>query len=536
MNLCFDSLISFEEKLNTKEMERVTKEADICSYLLQIGETTNEFFSKETARTKLKYFKQCMYFCSAGLGNAMFLEIAEKELLLSEDILNIHRLMYIYCGEKHTYLKIDNKLDNINSRYKNSSFNWEIPYIFMPYLASYVLAANDIKNDDSIKSFFAKLNDYFAKIIEIKNKYSNTSDINIADIYSEWTNEYLGQKYFSTLDTLYGRYSKTTDQKATIRNSVRGLTDILLDCTEHPSVIPSFVTMLLMHYKNCLLEREPDNTSYDKNTTLNDLTLFYAHEEPWKENWEQEFIKSLCNDLSKTTGELLIFIGDYLRNNNKTPKYALSVKDFNDFNKQYSSHSDKLLDILEHLDEVMRDFFKFITEERTDVRQCIKDYKLIFDQKNAERHIKILCKTISKYYGQMQNELRKFVKRVKQSSSPTPENYTTLIPNDDYFNDLKESIQLAQKHLSKNLKKEMEQLTPVLKYNNPGYIKALEYPIYHYEEEDILKIMRILNKEYFHLSDDDMKKLIKHKGWNFPTVRPLVIEFLLELPSMIQAL
>ena len=534
MFLCFDPLVSFEEKLNAKEMEHVTKEADICSYLLQIGETTNEFFSKETARTKLKYFKQCMYFCSAGLGNAMFLEIAEKGLLLSEDILNIHRLMYIYCGEKHTYLKIDNKLDNINSRYENSSFNWEIPYIFMPYLASYVLAANDIKNDGSIKSFFAKLNDFFSKSIEIKNKYSNASDINIANIYSKWTNEYLGQEYFSTLDTLYGRYSKTTDQKATIRNSVRGLTGILLDCTEHPSVIPSFVTMLLIHYKNCLLEKEPDNTSYDNNTTLNDLTLFYPHKESWKEEWEQGFIKYLCNELSETTEELLIFISDYLRNNNKTPKYALSVKDFNDFNKQYSSHLNKLLDMMERLDEVMRNFFKFITEERPDIRQYIKDHKLIFDQKNVERHIKILYKTISKHYEQIQTEFHIFVKKVEKSSSPTPENYTTLIPNDDYFNDLKKSIQLAQKYLTENLKKDMEQLTPVLKYNNPGYIEALKYPIYHYEEEDILKIMRILNKEYFHLSDDNMKKLIKHKGWNFPTTRPLVIKFLLELPLIVQ--
>ena len=45
--------------------------------------------------------------------------------------------------------------------------------------------------------------------------------------------------------------------------------------------------------------------------------------------------------------------------------------------------------------------------------------------------------------------------------------------------------------------------------------------------------MRILNKEYFLLSDDDMEKLIKHKGWTFPIIRPHVIEFLLELPLMV---
>ena len=47
--LCFDSLISFEEKSTAKEMEYVTIEADICRYLLQIGDATNEFFSEETA-------------------------------------------------------------------------------------------------------------------------------------------------------------------------------------------------------------------------------------------------------------------------------------------------------------------------------------------------------------------------------------------------------------------------------------------------------------------------------------------------------
>jgi len=58
-----------------------------------------------------------MYFCSSGLENPMFLSMAQDGLSLSEDILNIHRLMYLYCGEKHTYLKIDNKLDNIYSKY-----------------------------------------------------------------------------------------------------------------------------------------------------------------------------------------------------------------------------------------------------------------------------------------------------------------------------------------------------------------------------------------------------------------------------------
>lgn len=534
MGLFFDSLISFEEKSNAKEMEHVTTESNICKYLLQISDATDQFFSKETARTNLKYFKQCMYFCSSGLENPMFLSMAQNELSLSEDILNIHRLMYLYCGKKHTYLKLDNKLDNIYSKYENCSFIWKVPNIFMPYLASYILAANHIKKGGSIKSFFDKLKYFFDKTIEIKNEDLNASDINMTDIYSEWTNEYLGQEYFSTLDTLYGRYSKTTEQKAAIRNSLRGLTCILMDCPEHPNMIPFFATILLTHYKKCLFEKEPDNaTSNDKNTVLNDLTLFYAHEEPWKEDWEQAFLKQLCTELSNTIKEVIIFIGKYLKNNNKTSKYPLSVKNFRDFNNEYSVFFNKVLEIPDVAEKEYRKFFKFVIEEHPEIRQAIENRTLLFNHENAEKHIGILNKTILKYYGKMQNELRKFVKRVEQSSSQTPENYKTLNPNDDYFKNLEKSIQLLQNHFSENLEKEMKKLTPVLKYNNPGYIETLKYPIYFYEEEDILKIMRILNREYFRLSDDDMEKLIKHKGWTFPIIRPLVIEFLLELPLMV---
>ena len=475
-----------------------------------------------------------MYFCSSGLENPMFLSMAQDGLSLSEDILNIHRLMYLYCGEKHTYLKIDNKLDNIYSKYENCSFKWEVPNIFMPYLASYILAAYHIKNGGSIKSFFDKLKYFFDKTIEIKNEDLNVSDLNMADIYSEWTNEYLGQEYFSTLDTLYGRYSKTSKQEATVRNSLRGLTCILMDCPDHPSMIPSFATILLTHYKKWLFEKEPDNTtSYDKNTVLNDLTSFYAHEEPWKEDWEQAFLEQLRTELSNTTKKVIIFIDKYLKNNNKTPKYPLSVNDFNDFDEKCSFYLNELSNMSGNAEKKFRNFYKYITEERQEIRQAIENRTLLFDHENAEKHIKTLNKTILKYYGQMQNEFRKFIKRVEQSSSQIPENYKTLNPNDDYFKDLKKSIQLLQNHFSENLKNEMKKLTPALKYNNPGYIETLKYPIYYYEEDDILKIMRILNKEYFHLSDDDMEKLIKHKGWTFPIIRPHVIEFLLELPLMV---
>ena len=503
MNLRFDSLISFEEKLNTKEMKYLTVEKRICEYILNIGNLSAEFNAIETARTRLKYFKQCMYFCSSGLENPMFLDIAKDSLLLSEnnlDILNIHRLMYIYmCDENREYLKLDNKFNKYGDRYENCSFTWKIPYPFAPYLAAYILAAFSINRKTApANSFFKKLDHYFDTAAKTKYHDQKTPDINIEEIYPDWTNEYLGRKYFSTLETLYKKYAQTPEQKATIRNATRGLTSILTDSYYHksPSAIPTYMNLLLEQFEKELtekvlnkgaiqnvtdkkeenqkapdkkeksqkaLERKESDKNSDSNKSnntippLTDPTLLYKHEEAWNANEELSFLDQRCKELSEATNKFLDFIGNQLEDNHISSKYPLAIKDFDKFKEQYETHLQKLKSMLKNIKVSFCQRCKDIIEDYY-VAQRIAERSFIFDNNNAETHIKELYKIISHYYQEIITEFEKFIKKVKKSSSSNPQNYRTITTEDDYFSNLKDSIKLSQDRLSKKLEERTSNL------------------------------------------------------------------------------
>ena len=165
------------------------------------------------------------------------------------------------------------------------------------------------------------------------------------------------------------------------------------------------------------------------------------------------------------------------------------------------------------------------------VAQRIAERSFIFDNNNAETHIKELYKIISHYYQEIITEFEKFIKKVKKSSSSNPQNYRTITTEDDYFSNLKDSIKLSQDRLSKKLEEKLKDLPPLLIYKNPGYIESLKFPLYRFEEDDIKRILRSLNQKAFDLTDTDINQRIAEQGWRFPIIQPHVIKFLLKIAN-----
>lgn len=249
-----------------------TAETTICSY---IGIVDN-LYSDASTSTRLGRFKKHLYYCSANLSDTLFLSIAQDNLSIPNEILNIHELMYKFmCTSKYKCLEF-NTMENLYSRYEPTSFTWEIPDNLFPFLTAYILTTS-IKNIMSPSQFFEELDNYFYIALKRLNDELNYNKKEISELYHEWTEDYFGRQYFYTLDSLYKTFTKTDNQKNTLRNSINGLTRILVECPEYPNKITGYVKELLNQYKTRLMENASTSTPTDE-----ELLLFYKHSEPWK--------------------------------------------------------------------------------------------------------------------------------------------------------------------------------------------------------------------------------------------------------------
>lgn len=505
----------------------ITNEEKLCSYISIVG----ELYSANTTRGRLNWFKENLYFCSSGLSNPMFLSMARDSLAISDELMNINELMYKFmCNKKHNYLNF-NILENIASKYDSSSFTWNIPDFVVPFLTAFILASNPSKKDGSTRHFFERLDEYFKIALGKLNTELTYDKEKVSNLYQEWTNEYLGRQYFCTLDILYDEFTNTSEQKRILRESVYGLTRILIECPVHPSPIPAYVNRLLKHYQTLLLQKAHVSSPISKD----DLYYFYKHDENWKLNNELDFIMCLVDNLSKITHDLGSYINDYFKENGKPSIYKISVNQYDTFQEKYWEYLRAMTYQIEHLEEGFRSFFETV-ENTPSISQAVNARRMFIDETNKEKHIKELSKLIAKYYAQIQKAFIDFLGAVCKASGKNPEKYSKLTIEKDYRSELDNSVMESQERLSENIERTLSKLPDILYFHNPGYVQSLAYPVSTFHENDILRITYELTENYSTLSKEYLIHHFENKGLVFPVWRPDVITFLLNFDQMIDGL
>lgn len=502
-----------------------TAETTICSY---IG-IVDDLFSNTSTSARLDKFKKTLYFCSSNLSHPMFLSIAQDNLLISNELLNIHELMYKFmCTSEYKCLKF-NAMENINSRYESTSFTWKISDDLFPFLIAYILTTNS-KNITFPSLFFEKLDNYFYKALEkLSNELTYNKEM-ISELYSEWTENFFGRKYFCTLDSLYKTFTTTEDQKNSLRNSINGLTRILVECPVYPNKIVFYVNKLLDHYKMSLIEKAHTPTPNPE-----ELLPFYKHLTPWKIRNEPSFISYLNNKLIKTTQNLCHYIENHLATEGKLSKYKIAVNHFDKFSTESSKY---IFDIDKQLKNMNEEFSVFFTSVKNypSISNGIQTGILTYSQENEEKHVDEIIKLFKKYYGKIKKAFEKFVRTVKKASGEHPENYTSLTIDRDYYSELTDTINSFQNRLTQKLEDILNGLPFILYYHNPGYMYDFKYPTEFFGEDDILRITYELTGEYHNLPEDHLIQLFKSKEFVLPACRADIISFLLNFDQIIAGL
>lgn len=514
MKLSLNKLKAFEEKLIIST-ERITTEEEIYDYMTSIG----EIYSFTTLSNKLEYFKKCMYYCSPGLSNTMFLEMAQNELALPDERIYIHELMYQFlCNPKHKFLKF-NIPENITSKYEPASFSWDISKLIMPVLTAYILAANVSKKSFSVSSFFEKMDRYFYSSSNICDEY-------VREIYLDLTNEYLGRQYFCTLNSLYEKYSETSNQQQALRNATYSLTRILIECPVKPSIVSTHICSLLEYYQTDL-----GNHVYSDANTSSKLMPLYAHDAPWTASIETELIKQLTTTFSKLTTPLLTFIENSL---DSKSRYGISIKNFDLFQHEFKKYEDDISSIIEESLKNIENTYDSI-QNNTDIIKAVKEGRLIFNEAKLNTHKKCLIGAITKYHKCISTKFSTFKTKVKQASNSNTKHPVSLSCETDYFETLKTDIQYYQNILiENNFEGKFKKLSPIFSLHNLGYVENSRYPVDCFYENDILSITYELRKNYCFISYPScIIQRFKDNGIRFPLSRSDLIDFLLKFEQLV---
>ena len=458
----------------------------------------------------------------------MFLSMAQGALLIPDELINIHELMFRFlCNEKYNYLQF-NIMENIFSKFDSSSFTWNIPDFVIPFLIAYILATDSSKKDTSSHLFFKNLDDYFNIALEKLSDELSYNKQNVSELYHEWTNDYLGRQYFCTLDSLFKKFTKTNEQKVILRSSISELTRILIARPIRPNKISIYVNKMLNHY-NMLLSKELSTP----NPTLKDLSLFYGHDEPRIIEEEFDFIKQLNKKLFKIVQNLHSYIRRYLnKERKKSSIYKTSVNNFNDFLKECLKYIQEIDNQLDNLDVEFQTFFDEI-KNTPPYCQSINNRDISFNEIAKEEHIEAFSKHILKYYDQIKEAFSDFLDIVQKSSGENPERYNTLTIDRNYYSELTEKIRLSQKNLSAKIKKSLDDLPCILSSHNQGHIRNYRYPTCIFYEYDILRIADELTEDNYRLPKDHIMHYFKKKELTFPIWRSDVINFLLDFDQLI---
>ena len=502
--------------------EYVDSKNKIRDYMIEAG-----LASKNTIDKRIAFFKKCMYYCSSCHANPAFYILAKDALGLSDELINIHELMYkFFVKEQHclnftVLAQIDDKYDPAPS-----SFSWHISPIIMPFFTACISASGlcNVTANMTISDFFVKLNDEFKMTVKYSLSCSNTSSAkeklsflshNLDDVFEQWTDTVLGKSYFCKLESIYKNYSWNERQKTDIQISIYSLTRILIENPVSSDKISQYVTTMLDKYRFHLSQDIKFNTKE-----------LYPYKFPRKIPEEPAFIKGLYETFSQSVKKVLTFISTYKYEPHS--KYKISVSDFDSFQGEYNQYYEQLSEITNSVNNNLSNFF------RDAKRRHDKPPSINFNDINAKKHIAEISSTICNYYKKIQKSFGNFLSVVKKASSPNPEKYDNLAIDHDYLEELERNIYLFLNQLRKTLKKNISSLPDILNCYNPGAVNMWKYPTDLFDEDDIIRIINELSPEYSpEPQADKIIALLKTKNVRFPMLRASVITFLQKYDEII---
>lgn len=452
-----------------------TTEASIISAFEML---TSDHFDKRTLHVWIDYFKKCMYYASADYFNPVFPALAYDAIKKSDqypkEFLYIHKLMYQFlCLGNDTALEFAPYTTDPLSGYEFTVFKWNVPSHTMPFLISYIKAANKFKKNTPITSFFKELNDTFTDTMNFQKELTQ-------DAYLDLTDKILCRNYFCDLAEIYHTFAQNTEQIEIIRHSVSCLSQALIKYPPNNTPISEKAHILLTAFRKKLYAQ----TSVSKNQKLN-LTSLYPHLEPWDIHGEADLMQTIKKRLSYFQEKLLSFIAENLDTN---APYHIAAKNYEALSEGCAALLDELK---QHIETYKKEIFMFYFSvlRHPDIQNAIECGSLEPDYKKLYCCRELLTDSLFSYFNAVAQKTNTFKNTVKRASHACPEHYKSLIAGKNYFIEFKQSVGTLLNNLySSNFMTIFDSSRPFLFYKNQGLINSLTYP-YMLSLKDCLRLI-----------------------------------------------
>ncbi len=475
-------------------MSFITDEKDFISFIKDIGDIE----AKSTAKKKFENFKKCLYAVSFGHFNPDFYMVPFRELGVSEELFFVHELMFKYLTEQgylslekfHEKDSVGNDVptqDGVLAESKFSKFNWNIPHKIFPFVCAYALASSpssDTRAGITVNILKDKLKSYYEAAYKLWNEQhkgtEELSDETLSD-YDNLASYTLGLSYFSTLEDILKKYGRDDNEKALLRNSLIGLTLLLMDCPNNSSAIQHAILRLLSDYKEHITSKvgnDPKN--------INSLYTYYS---PMPLSSNMAIVTESMEELNKKIDDILNYIKSYLSaHHDDSAKYKIAIT--KDVLGEFESECYRRIDELRQLcDNAINNYKDKFCEEYKQAEASPSG--LAAGEAYLQDYLISFTTATKKYYSKnIIDDLDLFITNVYYAS--THDHYVAKKADKD-FSDLEHSIQLDRKNYMNTICTNFKNTAPAMFAEVPAYIDQIGYPqYYYYEKEMIYRIIGVL--------------------------------------------
>ncbi|MCD8121282.1 MAG: hypothetical protein LUE65_03440 [Clostridiales bacterium] len=446
-------------------------------------------YDQKTAKKQFDSFEKLMFIASLGHSNPAFYFNLHKGLKLSDEIFSTYELLYNYLSDpSRKCLKLqlpysekeetiqegqyDSLYDegkfilNCNlEQQKNTTFQWEVPYAFLPYLLPMILSADRLVKGDirSVTELYHSV-DELANTVASKIAIEGIELMDFSETYHSWMVKNLGRSYFLKLEQICSSYATTDDQAECIKDSVRALTNRLLN-------VPSdyvILTDLLGKYSDRLYE-----VTRAKDSSVASVNILYPHDEPWITDLQVHFIQDYSSRLNQAANEALTHLNEALCTHHIVDSpFELAIDNPDSFLKEWTVRISSIQNLIDAAGSSFRSCFNKLLKESA-IQHAHTSGGLLINQAKKNELVDNFSKCTEKSYAPLVKKLEDIKKMIKLSSDDQAKNRKSVRQGTTYCRDLKEAIEKIHDNYTKDLK---SCNIPVLSYHNEGYLaEAKDY-------------------------------------------------------------
>ncbi|MFR8537296.1 MAG: hypothetical protein ACLVD1_12465 [Lacrimispora saccharolytica] len=483
-----------------KETNYICSQRTLIEFLTKLPPCT----ANETARKKIIYFGKTMFYSTGYHINPVFAFNSQLEQIYEKDLIFIHELMQQFLNTKE-YMLLP-KHSAFNSEWKNSEIKWHVPYRFLPILSAYILSITPEKKGKllSASKFIKRFNENLDEANEIYGQLQEFEIVSHWKVLEEWINNFLGFQYFSTLQTIYQTYSKTIEQRESLRCSIIELTRIFLECPDNSSIVTTYIHQLLLAFKKDL-----DDRFHSASCEIKKYDILFGTEKPYSIPEELSTVLRLFQNLFNDTEKFLSFISCYLRKHHiETSPYELAIDNLEPLNQRLEEFRSKInLELPSFSSELTEFFTNFHEQSKEPGNISLSKWNISAQQS----HISYFSGLVEDHVKKLQKLFVKFYKNIEHASGPHPERYKTLTIETNYFSNLQNDIARLKKNLYKKVQTSFSCLPSIACVNSPGYLTT-HWNKPFYSLDNISQLLHILATENdYHLPDDDIIQYLKKK-------------------------